>query len=136
MEFGNVKRHITPTIEIPTASLGDIVFLLLIFFLVTTSLNAEKGIGLTLPPPGEEVEVSSKNILNVYVNAAGKILVKGEIVELGNLEQVIRDNISRNPRLIISLKTDKKAKYEYMVRTLDKIKLSGAKKISLAVPEF
>ncbi|MCD6097369.1 biopolymer transporter ExbD [bacterium] len=136
MEFRNVKRHIKPTLEIPTASLGDIVFLLLIFFLVTTSLSAEKGIGLTLPPPGEEVEVSSKNILNVYVNAAGKILVKGEIVELDNLEQIIREHISRNPRLIISLKTDEKAKYEYMIRTLDRIKLSGAKKISLAVPEF
>ncbi len=55
--------------EIPTASLADIAFLLLIFFLVTTTIDVDRGIGLTLPPKGETTEVRKKNILNLLVNA-------------------------------------------------------------------
>jgi biopolymer transport protein ExbD len=57
-------------VEIPASSLADIVFLLLIFFLVTTSIDSEKGLDLVLPPPNEDIiEVAKKNITNLLINA-------------------------------------------------------------------
>ena len=48
--------------EIPSGSMADIAFLLLIFFLVTTTIDMDKGLGLVLPPKGEEKEIPKKNI--------------------------------------------------------------------------
>ena len=50
--------------EIPTSSMADIAFLLLIFFLVTTTIDMDKGLGMVLPAEGEEMEINKKNILN------------------------------------------------------------------------
>ncbi len=55
--------------EIPTASLPDIVFMLLLFFLVTTTIDMDKGLGMVLPDKGESVEVHKKNITNILVSA-------------------------------------------------------------------
>ena len=55
-------------VEIPSASLSDIVFLLLIFFLVTTSIDTEKGLDLVLPPWNEEtIDIPKKNITNLTI---------------------------------------------------------------------
>ena len=55
--------------EIPTASMADIAFLLLIFFLVTTTIDSDKGIALTLPAMGEDFQVKSQMITNILINA-------------------------------------------------------------------
>ena len=59
------------SVEIPNASLSDIVFLLLIFFLVTTSIDSEKGLDLVLPPPNEETIEIGPIILYVRHNPGG-----------------------------------------------------------------
>ncbi len=123
-------------VDIPTASLADIVFLLLIFFLVTTSMNPDKGLGLTLPPPGEEVKIASKNVLNIYINAAGKVLIKEKVVPVEEVKRIVSEELEKNPKLVISLQTDVAAKYKYMIAVLDQLKLADAKRISLAVPEL
>ncbi|NIP78095.1 MAG: biopolymer transporter ExbD, partial [Gemmatimonadetes bacterium] len=51
----------------PTSSMADIAFLLLIFFLVTTIFDEEKGLSIVLPEQGEEAEVSQKNVLHLTI---------------------------------------------------------------------
>ena len=81
MLLGKKKSQGSP--EIPTSALPDIVFLLLIFFLVTTTIDAEKGLDLVLPPPdATDVEISQKNLANLLVNAAGDVLLDGEMIEV------------------------------------------------------
>lgn len=124
------------TVEIPSASLADIVFLLLIFFLVTTAIDTEKGLDLVLPPPGDtEVKIPKENLANMLVNAAGQVLLDGEIIEIRQISRIIREKITKNPNLVISLKTDKATKYEVYVDVLDELKKADAKKISLAEPD-
>jgi len=67
------KRESRVSPEIPTASMADIAFLLIVFFLVTTTMNQDKGLSLHLPPVGETKEVQSKNILNVWINARDQL---------------------------------------------------------------
>ena len=62
--------------EIPTGSMADIAFLLLVFFLVTTTIDTDKGLGIVLPPAGDvEIEIQKKNILNCLINSQGKVLL-------------------------------------------------------------
>jgi biopolymer transport protein ExbD len=122
--------------EIPTASLSDIVFLLLVFFLVTTSIDTEKGLDLVLPPPGDsELEMSKKNLTNILVNAEGQVLMDNEIVEIGDIARIVKEKILSNPLMVISLKTDKETQYRDYIRVLDQLKKAEAKKISIAEPE-
>lgn len=130
--------------EIPTSSMADIVFLLLTFFLLVTSLNPDKGLGMTLPPPGEEVKV--KEVLSVYINAEGQILVGENVVPVEELRKAVVERLRENPRLIVSLITDVKAEYRFMIDALDEIKLAFEdmkaenpdfkERISLATPVF
>jgi biopolymer transport protein ExbD len=121
--------------EIPTASMADIAFLLLTFFLVTTTIDIDKGIGLVLPPKGEAKEVSKKNITNLLINEAGSVMIDEQITDIRNIKNIIRDKIANNPNIIVSVKTDERTKYQYYIQVLDQLKQANAKKISIAEPE-
>jgi biopolymer transport protein ExbD len=123
------------SVEIPSASLSDIVFLLLIFFLVTTSIDTEKGLDLILPDIGGETRVPKKNITNLLINATGQVLLDNEVVEISDISRIIKDKIFENELLIVSVKTDKETKYETYIKVLDQLKKAEAKRISLAEPE-
>ncbi|RLD10355.1 biopolymer transporter ExbD [candidate division KSB1 bacterium] len=123
-------------VEIPSASLSDIVFLLLIFFLVTTSIDTEKGLDLVLPPPGEQqIKIPKKNITNLLINEAGEALLDGKVIEISQISKTIKEKLLANELLIVSVKTDDNTKYDTYVRVLDQLKKADAKRISLAEPE-
>jgi len=121
--------------EIPTSSLADIAFLLLTFFLVTTTIDVDKGIGLTLPPIGQEVKVREKNITNVLINEQGEVLIDNQIVQIPAVRDIIKQKILQNAKLIVSIKTQRGTKYGTYIKVLDKIKEGGATRISIAEPE-
>jgi biopolymer transport protein ExbD len=122
--------------EIPTSALPDIIFLLLIFFLVTTTIDAEKGLDLVLPPAqSEELEMSKDNIANLLINAAGNVAIDNEIVEISQITGIIKERLKNNPILVVSVKTDKLTQYDVYLDVIDKLKKAEAKRISLAEPE-
>jgi len=123
-------------VEIPSASLADIVFLLLIFFLVTTSIDTEKGLDLVLPPPGDtEIKIPKKNIANLFINASGQAMLDNEIIDVRDVSRIIKDKLYENPLLIVSLKTHKDSEYDVYIEVLDELKKAGATRISLAEPD-
>jgi biopolymer transport protein ExbD len=130
-----VEKKKTRESEIPMASLADIAFLLLIFFLVTTTIDVDRGIGLTLPAKGEETEVRTKNITNLLINAQGEVLLDNELVPVNDVNRVIKQKLEENPRLIVSVKTDRKTQYDIYVQVLDELKVANATRISIAEPE-
>jgi biopolymer transport protein ExbD len=130
------KRKQDKDVEIPSASLPDIVFLLLVFFLVTTSIDTEKGLDLVLPPPGNvEIKIPKKNLANMLVNAQGQVLLDGKEINIRDIARIIKQKIAENDKLVISLKTDADTDYQTYITVLDQLKKAGAKKISLAEPE-
>ena len=118
--------------DIPTSSMADIAFLLLIFFLVTTTIDMDKGLGMVLPAEGEELEINKKNILNCLINSAGSVLLGGEPVEVRNLSRVVRQKIAENDKLVISVKAHKAANYNDYIRVIDQLKEANATRISIA----
>jgi biopolymer transport protein ExbD len=127
--------------EIPSASMADIAFLLLIFFLVTTVFPKDKGLAIVLPEESEEVEVSQKNILHLIIQPNGIVEVKrGESQQIqtataSEIEGIWRQDVSSNPNLIAAVKTHPDAAYRFMIDVLDALQTAGAERISLQVLE-
>ncbi len=121
--------------EIPTASMADIAFLLLIFFLVTTTIDTDKGLGIVLPPKGDTIEIKKKNILNCLINSSGNVLLGGEPVKVQDINRIVKDKLRENNKLIISVKTHGKSRYKDYVRVIDQLKMANATRISIAESE-
>ena len=118
--------------DIPTSSMADIAFLLLIFFLVTTTIDMDKGLGMVLPAEGEEMEISKKNILNCLINSTGNVLLGGEGIEIRDLSKSIRQKLVENDKLIISVKAHKSTSYKDYIAVIDQLKRANATRISIA----
>lgn len=130
------RRQLRIAPSIPTSTMADIAMLLLTFFLVTTSMSRDKGLGLTLPPSGLSTRVPSRNITNVWINTAGEIMHDEELVTVEQMGRRIAVMTKENPNLIVSIKTAPDARYEFFVDVVDEIKKAGNDKISVAEPEF
>ena len=133
--MAGIKR-VNVKAAIPTSSMADMAFLLIIFFLVTTSFSHDKGLGLTLPPEGSATRVPSRNITKVWINAAGEIMHDQELVSLDLMQRRVEQMTRENPDLIVSIKSDPDVRYEYFVDVIDAIKQAGNDKISIAEPDF
>ena len=122
--------------EIPTSSMADIAFLLLIFFLVTTTIDMDKGLGLVLPAEGEEIEINKKNILNCLINSSGNVLLGGDPVEIRNLSRTVRQKIAENNTQIDLLDEIAKKKSPKAKRKIKPKKLIKKKKKPRASPNI
>ena len=118
--------------EIPTSSLADIAFLLLIFFLVTSTIDMDKGLGMELTAEAEEHEINKKHIHNCLINSTGNVLLGGEAVEVRNLAKTVRQKLVENDKLIISVKAHSASNYMDYVKVIDQLKQANATRISIA----
>ncbi len=120
--------------EVNSSSMADIAFLLLVFFLVTTTISMDKGISLVLPAEGNEMEVNQKNIVNILVNESGRILVDEKPKMIGEIKSLVERKIGSNPNVIFSVQTHPRTKYQDYISLLDELKKAKATKISIANP--
>ncbi|MEX2470537.1 MAG: biopolymer transporter ExbD, partial [Gemmatimonadota bacterium] len=105
--LGNKKQKVSD--EVPTSSTADIAFLLLIFFLVTTTFPKDKGLAIVLPEPGEEAQVSQRNILHLIIQPTGIVDVRrGESQQVQQMrpqeiEGLWRQEVAANENLIAAV---------------------------------
>jgi biopolymer transport protein ExbD len=138
-----IKKQSKVSDKIPTSSMADIAFLLLIFFLVTTVFDEEIGLQVVLPEKGpeSEQEVSPKNLLFFLVQPDGSVIVRrGESpgeqrITARQVEGVMRQGLVSNPNIIGVVQTSPQARYEHMIRVLDGIQSAGATRFSLQLLE-
>jgi len=127
-----------PTPDIPNASMADIAFLLLVFFLVTTTVANIRGLSLQLPPPPEalenqDVKIQERNLFKIQINSFDNLLVEGEPWS-GTNEELTDDikefilnygndpNSSDSPeKAIVSYKTDRGTSHKKFIEVLDVI---------------
>ena len=127
--------------EVPTSSMADIAFLLLIFFLVTTTFPKDKGLAIVLPEESETVAVNQKNILHIIIQANGIVdLKRGESPQIqqispDQLEGIWRQDVAENDGLIAAVKTHPDTPYKHMIDVLDALHTAGAERISLQLLE-
>ncbi|WP_420439208.1 ExbD/TolR family protein [Candidatus Palauibacter sp.] len=132
-----MKRKQKVSDEIPTSSMADIAFLLLVFFLTTTVFNEERGLPILLPEQAEEQDVSGRNLIFFVVQPDGRVIVRrGEseqeqVVAHTQVANILRTELAGNENLIAAIQTHPDAPYRHMVNVLDEVKLAGAERISL-----
>lgn len=134
--------------EVNAGSMADIAFLLLIFFLVTTTISHDVGFNRMLPPEKEKttVDIQSRNLLEISVNENNDLMVEGELIPLSNLRSAVvnfldnggmpqgqigfcnycngeRSSLSSdNPdKAIVSLKTSRNSDYAFYVAVQNEI---------------
>ena len=117
------KKKKVPSIN--GSSTADISFILLLFFLLTTSMGTDKGISRQLPPavpPDQQdvsIDVNRRNMLRVLVNNAGQILANGELVDLAQLKDKVKEFVlNENDRA------------DLPERTVETFPLLGAQKVT------
>jgi len=128
-------KKITRTAEIPTASMADIAFLLIIFFMLTTVFAGEKGLQIVLPEKGEEVKIKKTNIENVLINAEGQVKIGEDEVALPDIKEKAEQLLSENDSLIFSLTINRKCKYDKVIKVFDALRLANAERIAFATPK-
>ena len=136
------------TPEINSSSMADIAFLLLIFFLVTTTMDVDTGIYKKLPPipeeqPDEAPKVKQRNVLSILVNRNNELLVNGEVLSISQLRdktkefflnptnsQTLPEKALKNvpyfgdvmvSKGLISLQNDRGTRYETYIRVQDEL---------------
>jgi biopolymer transport protein ExbD len=134
-----VKNDMTPMV--------DIAFLLLTFFMLTTTMAKPQTMEINLPPGDANIEVAESNLLTLRVVPSEKdtlaiyynigvnkpVKIEGSRAKsISALGKLLKENNKANPKLITLLKIDKKAKYVDMVNIMDEMNLADITRFSLA----
>jgi biopolymer transport protein ExbD len=119
--------------EIPSGSLADIAFLLLIFFMVATTIDMDKGIGIVLPSAQDsEIEMSKKNITNILIDPRGTVLMDEKEIAIKDIKAKVETLQLQNPKMVFSVKAHPLTKYRTYIEVLDQLKQAKTRVISIA----
>lgn len=117
--------------ELSIAPLIDCVFLLLIFFMVTTTFTKETGIKIKKPVAKKSDVILDQNML-IAVTDTGQYWYDGSQIPLDTIQSYVRERLDEFPETNVVIIADKKSITEWVVDVLDEAKQAGAKKISIA----
>ena len=124
------ERNQKTKAAVPTASMGDIVFLLLIFFMVTTVFKTEDGLDVDLPRAESGNEIKRDLIRNIYVDRFGRISVDDKLMTEQLAAQVMAQSVQDNPMTIVAFQGDVDTDYEVMDRIMEELKKVNAVRVS------
>ena len=117
--------------EISTSSLPDIIFMLLIFFMVTTVMREFEGLDVVLPRAKNIEKLESKRHTSyIWATKDGLISVDDKLVNISNLGEAMYVKISRDPKLTVSLKSDENSLMETLTDIHTQLKQAQALKLS------
>ncbi len=118
LDFRRDEKNLKPLSLFSQSSLTDIVLLLLIFFLLTSSFVTNFGIKVNIPK-AETGAQTDQQFISVTVSNDGKFYVAGELVNKGELAQAIREEYNRKPNGTLLLRADKDAVVDNAVQVMN-----------------
>ncbi len=122
-----------PNDEIPTSSMADIAFLLIVYFMVTTTFAATRGLDFALPKDDDTPPIIEKEeAVLIEIRPSGDVIVDREIKDLVDIFDYLKPKLERNPKKPVIIKPEPEAPYGKMVAVFDvlrriKIKKEGTK---------
>ncbi|HOX26748.1 MAG TPA: biopolymer transporter ExbD [Candidatus Krumholzibacteria bacterium] len=126
LDFGRTARG-EP--YIPSASMGDIVFLLLIFFMVTTVFREAVGLPVDLPRAEAGEEGEKEMISSIFIDRLGRISVDDRLVQVRHIPDIFGAKLADNPQLIVAFKTDAHTPYEVVSEVMEQLKEVNAVRV-------
>ncbi len=132
MKLGTATQNPPPSEEPNVAPLLDIVFILLIFFVVTTTFARDLGIDVERPSAGSATEQAA-NVVRVAVGRGGEIAVDGRPTSAWRLGAEVEDRIAGNTEKSVLVVADRSIDAQTLVDVMDSCRLAGARQVALAV---
>jgi len=130
MDFGKKSK---PTAGIPTASLPDIIFMLLIFFMVVTVFKEFRGLPVLTPAARTTEKLETKrNVAYLWVDKQQRISIDDKIVTLEDIEPIMAEKFSQNRRIVISMKIDRDVEMGRVTDIQEKLRDAYTLRVSYA----
>ena len=124
------RRPSKPSVGINIAPLVDVVFLLVIFFAVSTTFLETAGLKLELPSSSSSAERESES-LTVQLTADGQLAFEGELMEASALRERLAGALEASERKIVTLRADTHAEHGEVVKVMDLIREAGAEGLTV-----
>ena len=128
-----------PDDEIPTSSMADIAFLLIVFFMVTTTFTATRGLDFALPEDDDDPPVIEKEeSVLIEILPTGELIVDQDPMQLHEIIPYLKPKLDRNPKKPVIIRPDIATPYRYMVQVYDELRQGEdhglAEPINISVP--
>lgn len=120
--------------EIPTASMADIAFLLIVFFMITSVFSVTRGLEFQLPRQQEAAEQTPEEAVHIRIERAGAecaFIVDESQMALKDIPVYLQPKLARNPNKFVIIDASPNAPYHCMVDVFDELKQSDVKNISI-----
>ena len=128
------RRRAAEEVDINITPMLDIVFILLIFFIVTTSFVKEFGVDMNRPSKSPVTEEKRSEVIAVRINPAAQVFVDDRLVEMDAVRANIETGLARKPDASVVVIADRLADAGLLVRVVDQARVAGAQNVSLAAP--
>jgi len=131
---GGFSRKSSASEEIPSSSMADIAFLLLIFFMVSTVFRKERDqpIEWVTAEATEKIDEKRKNILHLWVDPDGQVFINDQLVPYESIAGVVRPLYSENRNLVVAVRGDREVPYSQINAITEQLKQSGAVRVTFA----
>ncbi|HZX23126.1 ExbD/TolR family protein [Lentisalinibacter salinarum] len=126
-----LKRH-DEEAEINITPMLDIVFIMLIFFIVTTSFVKEFGVDLNRPSNEPPKDQKLSEVIAIRISDTGQISIKGRPTDIRAVRANIESGLAVDPDAAVVIAADRNADAGILVRVVDQARVAGASKVSLA----
>ena len=125
--------------EIPTSSMADIAFLLIVFFMVTTTFAATRGLDFSLPPEDDTPPmVEKEEAVLIEIQPGGVYLVDQKAMPLEDILEYLKPKLERNPTKPVIIRPQPEAQYGFMVAVFDELRQAedkiGMKVKNISIP--
>ena len=116
--------------KVPTSSMADIAFLLLIFFMTTTIFKMEDGLPVSLPRAETARKQKREKIMHIWIDAAGNISINDKLVAVSNVEAILVNMLIEKPDLIVAFNADDRSPYGVVADVMEELKKANAVRVS------
>jgi len=128
--MAKIKKAERPKTLIPTASMADIAFLLLLFFMVSTVFVREKGLKVRMPRAETIQKIPRNHSATIYVDRNGAISIDDMIVSIPDVQWVMQKKYFDDFNVIACFRTDREASYGLMSDILNQLREAGTLRVS------
>ena len=126
-----IERKTHTSKEISTSSMPDIIFMLLIFFMVTTVMREYEGLDVTMPRAKMIEKLESKRHTSyIWATKDGLVSVDDRIININSLSGLMYNKIAKDPKITVSLKSDEKTTMKLITDIHTQLRTANALKLS------
>ncbi len=117
--------------DIPTSSMPDIIFMLLIFFMVTTVLRTHEGLKINLPKATQVAKLESKrNTAHVWIGKAGEVSIDDKLHQVTDVRNTMYQKRVEIPQIVVSMKADKESRMGLIVAVQNELRKADCLKLN------